>query len=151
VVSNDGLARRFAWDHRFLFAPIADLRSARDGLQARLARLNPMYVQLDDDEDKGADEASFARLRDRLRDAERKVDTPTATVSPNGPVQLGIVEAPFPSASVAAGERLVEALGGVLSAVRQEAGPAVEVGMTEDVVIAVAEHRAILDGMSLAV
>src|SRR5262249_40923 len=30
VVSDEGVGRRFAWDHRFLFAPLADLESARD-------------------------------------------------------------------------------------------------------------------------
>ncbi len=34
VVSDEGVGRRFAWNHRFLFAPLTDLESARDALRS---------------------------------------------------------------------------------------------------------------------
>jgi predicted RND superfamily exporter protein len=150
VVSDDGVARRFAWEHRFLLASRGDLETARDGLAERVGthklRASPLFVPLGDDE-----ESPLDRLRRRIRDLERKASHPDAIVSPDGRVQLVIVEAPFPSASVTQGERLVGALGPILADLRRTFGPRVELGMTEDVVIAVAEHRAVLEGMSIAV
>ena len=49
INADDGEARRFGWDHRFLFAELADLEEARDALRGALARQNPFYVSLDDD------------------------------------------------------------------------------------------------------
>jgi uncharacterized protein len=48
INADDGEARRFGWDHRFLFADLADLEEARDALRGALARQNPFYVSLDD-------------------------------------------------------------------------------------------------------
>ncbi|HVZ71492.1 MAG TPA: MMPL family transporter [Polyangia bacterium] len=150
VVVDDGLARRFAWDHRFLVASLPDLEEARDAIKSRIARANPLYVSLDENGDAEA-QAAFDRLRTRLRAAEKKVASPDEIVSGDGRVQLVIVEAPFPSASVTQGERLVATLGPILEDVRREVGPGVALGMTEDIVIGVAEHRAVLEGMSLAI
>src|SRR5262249_35892771 len=66
VVVDDGAARRFAWNNRFLFASLADLEEARDALAARARRAklaaNPLYVPLDDEAD-----AAHARSEENAR------------------------------------------------------------------------------------
>ncbi len=52
VTFDHGVEHRYAWDHRWLFADLADLVAARDGLAAEIAdaklAANPLYVPLDD-------------------------------------------------------------------------------------------------------
>ena len=36
VLADDAVARRFAWDHKFLNASVADLRAAQDALRQRI-------------------------------------------------------------------------------------------------------------------
>ncbi len=159
VVSDEGVGRRFAWDHRFLFAPLPDLEAARDALAARLRRAtlrgNPLYVSLssaaDDARDADQEREELEKLRRQLRQAEEKAEQPSELVSPDGRLQLLIIEAPFPSTSVTQGERLVAALDRAAAKTAREIGPGVELGITEDVVIAVAEHQAILHGLAMAV
>ncbi|HLK90097.1 MAG TPA: MMPL family transporter [Polyangia bacterium] len=158
VVVDDSAARAYVAEHRFLFAPLADLEAARDVLAARIQRAhlaaNPLYVSLDDPEDQAREKAEEQRtidkLRKRLDDAAGAASTPREIVSQDGRTQVLVVQAAFPSASVSQGERLVAALAGAIGEARRAVGPGVSFGMTEDVVIAVAEHRAILGGMSLA-
>ncbi len=159
VVIDEGVGRRFAWDHRFLFAPLADLEAARDALAGRMRRAklraNPLFVSLSSREDEARDDAydraELDKLRARLREAEDKARQPGELVSPDGKLQLLIIETPFPSTSVPQGERLVDALDRAVAETAREMGPGVEMGITEDVVIAVAEHRAILHGLTLAI
>jgi predicted RND superfamily exporter protein len=158
VIVDDGAARTFIASHRFQFASLADLEAGRDALAARVRRAklkaNPLYVSLDDPQETAREEADeqtvIDRLRARLATAEGQEAQPHAMVSRDGRTQVLIVQAAFPSASVSMGERLVAALGATLEAAGRAAGPDVQLGMTEDVVIAVAEHRAILGGMSIA-
>jgi predicted exporter len=158
VVADDGVARRYAWDNRFLFAPLADLEAARDALGDRIRRAklaaNPLFVSLDDAEEtaraKAEESEQLAALRKKLTDAEDKVKRPNEIVAKNGRMQLLIVQAPFPSEAVSQGERLVAAFGQAVDDTAREVGPRVEIGLTEDIIIAVAEHRAIRGGMSLA-
>ncbi len=161
VVMDDSAGRAYLAQHRFLFAPLADLEAARDILAARIRRAhlaaNPLYVSLEDPEDRAREEAeeerTLGRLRKRLDDAggtDNAGTTPRQIVSRDGKTQVLVVQAAFPSASVTQGERLVAALDGAIAEARRAVGPGVSFGITEDVVIAVAEHRAILGGMSLA-
>jgi uncharacterized protein len=157
VVSDDGVARRFGWENRFLFASLADLEDARDALSARIRRAklgaNPLYVSLDDDLDAARTQENerLTELRRKLTDAEQKAKHPDELVSKDRKTQVLIVQAPFPSTDTASGDRLVAALDRAIAETAREVGPGVEMGMTEDIVIAEAEHRAVLEGMSLAV
>ena len=66
-VSADSAAKdRFAWEHRHLLAPTADLTAIRDELAQRKARLNPLFVSLD--EGAGGAAPDGPALGDRLRD-----------------------------------------------------------------------------------
>src|SRR5262249_43034315 len=100
VVSDDGIGRRYVWEHRFLFAPLADLEAARDALKSRIGRAklraNPLYVSLgDSDEDEGGGHGDdrLEKLRAQMRDAGEKVKHPDEIVSKDGRVQLLIVQA----------------------------------------------------------
>ncbi|HSY40760.1 MAG TPA: hypothetical protein VLA79_14565, partial [Polyangia bacterium] len=114
VVVDDSAARRYFADHRFLFAPLADLEAARDVLSARIRRAhlaaNPLYVSLDDERDvsqeKAQEDRTIESLRHRLDEAD-KTAQPRAMVSKDGKTQILVVQAAFPSASVTQGERLV--------------------------------------------
>lgn len=159
---DDGAARRFAWKHRFLFAPLADLEAARDGLKQRIhqAKLdnNPLYVSLDDEEDQAADAAQRAvtdkkmdKLQGRLHRAERKVHHPDELISPDKTLQLIILHAPFSSGDIAMSRRLIEELETDAAATRSEVGSDVQIGLADEIVTGVAEQRAVLNGMLLAI
>ncbi|MES1210284.1 MAG: hypothetical protein ABUS79_30465, partial [Pseudomonadota bacterium] len=101
VVVDDGLARSFVAQHRFLFAPLDDLEAARDVLAERLRRAklkaNPLYVPLDDPADLAREEAAeqtvIDRLRARLDAAQGQQLRSHAMVSSDGRTQVVIVQA----------------------------------------------------------
>lgn len=152
VTFDDGVARRYAWDHRWLAPSLADLTAARDGLRAELddARLhaNPLFVELDDPAPPPA-RSDVTRLRERLREAERAKDEPGELVSKDGHLQLMILRTAYPSGDIDRDQHLLDTVGEEILAVRREV-PGVEIGVAGDVVLTVAEHDAILDGMLLA-
>ncbi len=71
VVSDEGVGRRFAWDHRFLFAPLADLESARDSLAPRsgarscapIRSIVSLTSAAEDERDAAQERAEIDRLR----------------------------------------------------------------------------------------
>ncbi len=151
VTFDDGVARRFAWTHRWLAVSLEDLTAARDALRTRIAEAkleaNPLYVELDD-----APPAATrgVALRERLREAEAKKDQPGELVSEDGHVQLMIVRTAYSSGDVDRDHELLATLGAAIAGVRREVG-GVDIGCAGDVVLTVAEHDAILDGMALAI
>ncbi|MBL0220807.1 MAG: MMPL family transporter [Myxococcales bacterium] len=152
VTFDDGVARRFAWEHRWLAASVADLTAARDALRAELRdarlRTNPLYVDLEDEAPPRRTDTD--RLRARLREAERAKDATGELVGSDGRVQLMILRTAYPSGDIDRDQRLLEAVEATAAAVRREV-TGVEIGAAGDVVLTVAEHDAILDGMVLAV
>jgi predicted RND superfamily exporter protein len=177
ITYDDGPARSFVWDHRFMFASLEDLTSARDALddKIRKAKLkaNPLYVDFEDDDsgdakDKKPDEKKDEKkeegkppadeppkedkaqaLRKRLDEAEQKKDTPSPLVSKDKRLQLIIVRSAFESGAVSEGTTLVHAIKGAIHETQAEHRD-VEIGITGDVPIAIAEHASILQGMLLA-
>src|SRR5262249_46931815 len=150
----DADARRFAWQNRFLYASIDDLVDARDALREhiRAAKLkgNPLYVDLEDEPDRDpAPDERTRRLRDKIADAERAKDAPSALVSKDGRVQLVLVRTPFAAAEVSQGSALVAELDAAATEARRVA-PGAAVGLTGDVITTMHEHRSILEGMVLA-
>ncbi len=152
VTFDDRVARRFAWDHRWLAATVADLTAARDALRTELddarLRANPLYVDLDDAPP--PPRTDVTKLRDRLREAERARDAPGELVSADGRVQLMVLRTAYPAGDIDRDQRLLDAVAATIAVVRADV-PGVEIGMAGDVVLTVAEHDAILDGMLLAV
>ncbi len=151
ITFDDGVARRFAWDHRWLAAPLADLVAARDALQAELdaahRRANPLYVEL---EDRPPPRTEAKDLSNKLREAERAKDAPAELVSKDGHTQLLILRTAYPAGDIDRDADLLAAVDRVVETVRREV-PGVEIGVAGDVALTVAEHDAILDGMILAI
>lgn len=65
VDADTSVRDRFAWDHRYLLAPTADLEAVRDELRELKARANPLYVAFDDDPT-GEGAARLRELKARL-------------------------------------------------------------------------------------
>ncbi|HVV83090.1 MAG TPA: MMPL family transporter [Kofleriaceae bacterium] len=154
VTADEAEARRFFWEHRFLFVSTADLEAARDALRARIARAraeaNPLYVDLDDDDPQAAAaDHKLDELRARLAEAKAKAANPGAWISKDGTLQLLIVQTAFSSSDAADGHRLLAAIHRAIAATRAEI-PGFSVGITGTVTVSVYEHDAVLDGMLLA-
>ena len=153
-VAADSAARdRFAWEHRHVLVPAADLTAVRDELAHRKARLNPLFVSLDDD-DAGARAETGPALGERLRDLKRQLDAakagaehPTPLVSTDGRLQIIVARTPFASGEVSRNAPILAAVEGAVEEARRSSGGAVRFGITGDVVTNATEHGALLDGM----
>ncbi len=144
------VARRFAWENRWLFASTQDLAATRDALRGRMNEgfesHNPLAIDLDapathDDTSKS--------LIDRLKEAEKAQSDPGEYVSPDGKLQLLIVHTPFSAGDIGRDTALIAAVEPILAAAMTE-HPAVQVGMAGDVISSRAEQRSILFGMLTA-
>jgi predicted RND superfamily exporter protein len=107
VSYDDRVAHQYAWDNRFLFAPLQDLETARAVLEKKRAEVNPLYVPLD--EDPGAstgDEKRLADLREKLAKLKKEAESPSIHVSRDGGLQLRRHRTRAPAvARVGAGQR----------------------------------------------
>ena len=162
VEFDERAARTYGWNNRFLFASLEDLKKARDSLQAKIdkAKLsaNPLYVDLDDDDAKpnpgsGAQPAAEASgtddLRKKLADAETLRDDPGEKVSTDGHLQILVIHTAFSSGDTDRDEHLLATMGGLVNA-EMKRSPTVKIGIAGDIVVSVAEHDAILNGMLFA-
>jgi predicted RND superfamily exporter protein len=151
---DDHDTREWIWKNRFLFASLADLQQARDALRDRVRRAklsqNPLYVDLAADERPSGDDPATQKLRDKLAEAEKKHDAPRGFISKDGRMRLVIVRTKFDSAAIALSERLVSAIQEAAATTAREV-PGVTITPTSDVYSALAEHRAVLHGMLLAI
>lgn len=157
ITFDDSVARKFAWDNRWLFVPLDDLEAAKTALATEInaAKLaaNPLYVDFESDpapagttEKPAADADVMRSLRQRLHDAETKKNDPGDLVSKDGTVQMMILRTAFASGDVDKGGELLRAVSGVAAQVRAER-PNVEIGVAGDVLTTELEHHAILHGM----
>jgi predicted RND superfamily exporter protein/uncharacterized membrane protein YbhN (UPF0104 family) len=150
VIADDGSLRRHLWNNRYQYVPIEDLEQVRDDLQRRIAKANPLFVDLSDD---SADERGgtdrLAALRARLDDAQSRALSPTPLVSKDGRTQMIIVRATFPSADASKARRLNDLVQAAIAEARA-AGPAVRIGATGDIATVVVEQNAIVRGMTVA-
>ena len=147
---DSGTRDRFAWANRYLLAPADELRDVRDELAARKARLNPLYVSLDDD----AGEKAGPPIGERLATLERQMDAaksgadhPAPMLSKDGRLQLVVARTRFPADEVSRNVAVVEAAERAAAEARRLGGPAVQIGITGDVANAAEEHQALLGGM----
>lgn len=151
IQADDSELRAFLKPRRHLFVPYDDLVRAHDTLKHRIeqAKLkkNPLFIDLDDPDPaaEAKDKQQLEDLRARRREAERRLDRP-ANVTPDGRLTSIEVRTPFRSTDAGRGKRLMAALDTVRAQV-VAAHPGVEIGFTGGVITAVAEHRAIFDGM----
>lgn len=147
TLRNDrAAAARFAWKHRFLYAPLGDLEAASDQLERKINEANPMYISLDDD-DAAAGESQVEKLRVRLDEARAKAGEPPVLVSDDKRLELLVVRTPFTSGDIGRGRQATRRMEQVLASVRRDVGPGVSIGMTGDVITMSAEHSSLLNGM----
>lgn len=173
INADDGVARQFGWEHRFLFADLEDLEEARDALRGALARQNPFYVSLEDDEparpaaavapvpgaargttptgetESGLGDRVEALLR-KLDDAHAKAERPSPLVSADGTLQLVLLRTTFNGGDLDRGARMEAKLRAILDETQREAGPTVHLGMAGDVISGIAEQNGLIHGMVVA-
>ena len=168
VTFDDRAERDYGWNNRWLFADLADLQKAEAAIETKLrqAKLeaNPLFIDLDDPKPGGAgagtDDAD--RLRERLRKAKAEQAETGERVSADGKLQMMIVRTAFSSGDVDKDNQLLAQLQQirteVLSAMPAPpaaapgaiAAPVVEIGLAGDIVVSIAEHDSILNGVLLA-
>jgi len=153
---DDSPLHQFAWNHRFLLAPLADLEAARDALQARVDRAklhaNPLYVSFDDDDD--ADRPAHDRLSElesKLAELESKAGAPPRRVSKDGHLELLVLQTAFPSSDYDRSRKLTNQIEALGDEVVKEVGPGVTVGLAGNTVLTLEEHDSVLEGMSLSI
>jgi predicted RND superfamily exporter protein len=146
---DSGTRDRFAWGHRYLLAPTDELAGVRDELRARKAKLNPLYVSLDDERP-----ADARPIGDRLRNLKKQMDAaragaehPAPILSSDGRLQLVVARTRFPADEVSRNVAVVAAAERAVDEARRVGGPAVQIGITGDVANAAQEHAALLGGM----
>ena len=150
AIYDDGAPRRFAWQHRFLYASLHDLEAARDALEDRIQQHNPFAIQIDDDPAPEGESRALDDLRRRLDEARNLAESPKRTISKDGRLELVVVRSPVSAGDHASADRVLAAVTRTLDEVRADVGPAVTVGMTGDAVTSVAETKALLEGMVLS-
>ncbi len=153
VDADDAEVRAFLREHRHVLVPLVELENARDALRRRIEsaklRANPLYIELDDHAaDDARDQHELDNLRTKRRDAEARFDHPS-NLSPDGTVALVQVRTTFPTTNVKRGETLLAALESVRAKV-VATHPNVTIGLTGGVIGAIAEHRAISQGILLS-
>lgn len=149
VVFDDRALKRFAWQHRFLFAELTDLEAARDALRDALKAENPLLVSIAEEHRPSADDHRLRELQDKLARAERDANAPGGMVSADGLLQMILVRTTFTSDDLPRGQALTARLDALLAeAGRTFAG--VAFGMTGDVIGAGAEQKALIQGMLLS-
>jgi uncharacterized protein len=147
---DSGTRDHYAWANRYLLAPTDELTGVRDELAARKARLNPLYVSLDDDGDK----ANAPPIGERLRTLKQQMDGakagaqhPAPILSQDGHLQLVVARTRFPADEVSRNIAAFQAAERAAAEARLAGGPAVRIGITGDVANAAQEHQALLGGM----
>ena len=148
---DDAIARQFVWQHRFLYASLADLDAAHAELQKRVAAANPLFVSLDEPADTDANESSsLDRLAAQLDKAERESHRPEARLSKDGRLQLIVVRTTFPAGDTARDKQLIAAVARANAESAAAVGQGVVFGIAGDVAITLAEQRGLVHGMAVA-
>ena len=152
VTFDDHAQRAYAWEHRWLFADLSDLQRARAAIEAKIrqAKLeaNPLFVGLDD-EPAARQQDAADELRERLHKAEAEVAQRGELVSKDGKLQMMIIRTAFSSGDVELDKQLIAGVDQIIEQVRAQV-PGADIGVAGDVVVSIAEHDSILNGMVLA-
>jgi uncharacterized protein len=154
VISDDSSLRRFLWQNRYLYVPVDQLEQIQDELRRRLAKANPLFVDVSED-DKPAEAAAkepdrMAELRARMDEAEARANKPTPLVSKDGRMQMIIIRATFPSADMTKSHQLQKLVQQAIADTRAAVPAGARMGASGDVITVTIEHDAILRGMTFA-
>jgi len=149
---DDGPIYRYGWQHRFLFADLADLRAARDALAERIRKgtlgKNPLFIDLDDEPAQTPGSDRWHELEQKLADAEAKAAHPPRRASKDGRLELLVVQTAFPASDAARAGRLTGLIRAAAAEVVREVGSGVRVGLTGNITISMYEHDSVLAGMT---
>jgi uncharacterized protein len=149
VTADHKVEHEFAWKNRWLYASLADLEAARDGLNREMIKANPLVADLEDDPPPrggNSPEPSFTKLEEKLEQAKKDADDPGTMVSKDGRLQLLIVRTTFSPGDEERGTRLTALLEDINRSIETEF-PGVTIGMTGDVITQTIEHDTLLRGM----
>jgi hypothetical protein len=206
---DDAVIHGFVWEHRFLYAPLEDVRAARNALSEEITKAklkaNPLYIDFEDESLEGDPATAAAgtagtpgaagatgsdtppapasappatasapapgaaapahgaaepskpdrpatsmELREKLKKAKADRDQPSSFVSKDGRYQLLKVQATFGAGDLDKSSKLVHAVDAAVAESRAALGPAVDFGVTGEVVVVRLEQAAIEDGAILA-
>ncbi|HEY0192738.1 MAG TPA: MMPL family transporter, partial [Kofleriaceae bacterium] len=151
VTFDDHAKRDYGWNNRWLFADLKDLEAARTALadQVRQAKLkaNPLFIDLDEDAGApGQPGGGIDQLRKKLTDLEAERTKDGELVAKDGSLQMMIVRTAFSSGDVEKDKALVAQIDRIMAEVRGQV-PGIETGVAGDIVVSIAEHDSILNGM----
>jgi predicted RND superfamily exporter protein len=156
VEDDDKELRDFLHANMHMLAPLPDLEKAAKALRARIdqAKLdaNPIFINLDDDEDAAKEPKAGEKEIDELRAEYKKMKAKfehSGFISEDGTLQLVVVRSSFPRTDVGKGERLVDALVSERDTIVRGRTD-VEVGITGGVEETLIEHHALLRGVILS-
>lgn len=144
---DDAAARAFAWRHRLLFAPLEDLEMVRASLAREKAKANPLFVSLDEPEQATPVREQLQTIKQRLDEARQRAERPTPLVSKDGRLQLVVIRTRSAAGEMARNGPVLAALRAAASEAEAQSGGQVAVGLTGDVVTAVAEQSSLISGM----
>src|SRR5438067_564406 len=154
ITYDERAPRMYAWNNRFLFAPLDDLQTALSFAKKKVAESNPLYVPLDEDEAKAASQESQKEeksalddLRARLDKLKKEAEANSIQVSKDSRLQMVLVRSSGSSQEIDAGRKLLRILEEINAQIQAEAGPGVVIGMAGDVITTEAEQKALLQGM----
>lgn len=148
---DDAVARQFVWQHRFLYASLADLETARTELRKQIAAANPLFVSLDEPAQEDPQNSTpLDRLAAELEKSDREGHTPEARISKDGRLQLIVVRTAFASGDSTRGEQLLTAIAKANAETAAVVGQGVVFGIAGDVVSTLAEQRGLVHGMVIA-
>ncbi|MGE0403569.1 MAG: RND family transporter [Kofleriaceae bacterium] len=152
---DDGPRQKFAWDHRFLFAELADLVAARDALKQRIddekLRANPLFIGLDDEDlpqTSPAHDDKLDELDKKLAELEDKMKHPEPRRAADGTLQLLAIQTAFSASDAAKANALTYLVNKAITEVRAEVGGNVSFGLTGNITLAQHEHDSVLSGMT---
>ncbi len=155
---DDHEERAFFAARKYLYVPAEQLRDASETLRqaiaaAKLAR-NPLFIDLETD-DRGAhaspspaprQPAGLQELRARVAELDARLSR-SRFISADGRTGLVVVGTAFPTTDVSRARQLVARLAAIRDRV-VAATPGVEIGLTGGVPTALAEQRALVEGIA---
>ncbi|HVR63166.1 MAG TPA: MMPL family transporter [Polyangia bacterium] len=150
VISDDGSLRRHVWMYRYQYAPIDELERVRDELRRAVSKANPLFVDLSDERDGGAEPDRLAQLWARMDDAEARARAPSPLLSKDQRTQMIIIRATFPSTDAGKSRRVFDGVQAAIAATLAGAPAGVRIGATGDIATVMIEQDAIVRGMALA-
>ena len=146
VDEDDAEIRRFIWEHRHLYAPVADLQTALDGVQDVISRRGPFALDLDDAPDPRAATPGLDELRGKLDKVRKDFEREPGYVGEGGKLRMLVLRCRFGDTDPEKGLRTLEAVRAIVAGLGPDrlAVP-VEVGYAGDPVSGAREHDIVLN------